>query len=84
MLPHLRGRFIAFLALVSAVTLLLAVTTSDTLLLLALILFGIAAYAFGPLMVLMLMDSPEVESRYMESAGGMYFCIGEIGGLPGH
>jgi len=29
------------------------------------------------------MDIPEVGSRYMGSAGGMFFCISEIGGFTG-
>jgi hypothetical protein len=36
-----------------------------------------------PLMLLILMDTPEVGPRYMGSAGGMFFCVAEIGGFSG-
>jgi cyanate permease len=29
------------------------------------------------------MELPEVSSRYMGSAGGMFFCVAEIGGFAG-
>ena len=46
-----------------------------------LILFGIVGFTIMPLMILILMDSPEIDARYMGSAGGMFFCVGEIGGF---
>ena len=36
-----------------------------------------------PLLVLVLMDIPEVGSKYMGAAAGMFFCIAEIGGFGG-
>jgi MFS family permease len=36
-----------------------------------------------PLMILLLMDSSEVEAKYMGSAGGLFFCVAEIGGFGG-
>ena len=35
------------------------------------------------LLLLILMDSPGVETRHMGSAGGMFFCVAEIGGFTG-
>jgi cyanate permease len=35
------------------------------------------------LLLLVLMDSPGVETRHMGSAGGMFFCVAEIGGFSG-
>jgi cyanate permease len=79
---RLRGRFVAFFALLNTIALLVAVTASGALLIMGLILFGIAN-SILPLLLLILMDIPEVNSRYMGSAGGMFFCIGEIGGFTG-
>jgi hypothetical protein len=33
--------------------------------------------------MLMLMSSPEVGSKYLGSAAGMFFCVAEIGGFSG-
>jgi fucose permease len=33
--------------------------------------------------MLVLMDIPEVGAKYMGSAGGLFFCIAEIGGFLG-
>ena len=33
--------------------------------------------------MLILMDIPQVSSKYMGSAGGMFFCVAEIGGFVG-
>jgi MFS-type transporter involved in bile tolerance (Atg22 family) len=33
--------------------------------------------------MLILMDTPEVSSRYMGAAGGMFFAVAEIGGFAG-
>jgi cyanate permease len=81
--PHVRGRIVATMAVVGAVALFIVATTSGISLLLGLILLGTINWAAGPLLMLMLMDMPEVGSRYMGSVGGMYFCISEIGGFAG-
>jgi cyanate permease len=36
-----------------------------------------------PLMLLILMENPRVTTEYMGAAGGMFFCIAEIGGFTG-
>ena len=46
-----------------------------------LILYGVTSCTLVPLLTLILMDTPEVGSRYMGSAGGLFFCISEIGGF---
>ncbi|MFC1533747.1 nitrate/nitrite transporter [Thermodesulfobacteriota bacterium] len=81
--PGLRGRFIALFALMTAVILLITVNVSGSLLVTGLLLLGFFNSAFMPLMLLILMDSPEVGTRYMGSAGGMFFCVAEIGGFTG-
>ena len=46
-----------------------------------LILYGVSSCTLVPLLTLILMETPEVGSRYMGSAGGLFFCISEIGGF---
>jgi nitrate/nitrite transporter NarK len=46
-----------------------------------LILYGVTSCTLVPLLTLILMDTPEVGSKYMGSAGGLFFCISEIGGF---
>lgn len=81
--PHLRGRFIALLALLVIVALLVSVTASAFPMFLGLVLFGIASSSLFPLVMLILMETPEVGSRYMGLAGGIFFCVAEIGGFTG-
>jgi MFS family permease len=73
---------IALLALLAALTIIL--TSSMTLpLLLNLLLYGIAGGSLVPLVILTLMETPGVDSEYMGAAGGLFFCISEIGGFFG-
>lgn len=81
--PRVRGRLIAILALLTMINLYLVVTASGTILVAGLVLFGLTSSCFMPLMILIMMDSPEVETEYMGSAGGMFFCVAEIGGFTG-
>ncbi len=80
---HLRGRFIGLLALLVMVALLLSITASPYPLIFGLVLFGIAGSSLFPLLMLVLMEAPEVGPRYMGSAGGIFFCVAEIGGFTG-
>jgi len=81
--PHLRGKTIAVCALITILNLLMIIKTTGMLLYAALIIFGFFASPFMPLMLLILMDSPEIKTKYMGSAGGMFFCVAEIGGFAG-
>jgi cyanate permease len=81
--PHLRGRVIAVSSLVVAVVLLVISETSGASLITGLVVYGIANCSIMPLILLILMDLPEVGSRYMGAAAGMYFCVAEIGGFTG-
>ena len=77
-----RGPMIALLALLAALTIIL--TSTMTLpLLLNLLLYGIAGGSLVPLVILTLMETPGVDSEYMGAAGGLFFCISEIGGFFG-
>ncbi len=81
--PHFRDRFVALSALLTILTLLLTVTTSGAIQVAGLILYGITVSGFLPILTLILMDTPEVEPRFMGSVGGLFFCIAEIGGFTG-
>lgn len=78
-----RGRFLAISSLLVAISLVTVVNASGLLLIWGLIILGIAGSCFMPMMLLILMDTSEVETRNMGSAGGMFFCIAEIGGFSG-
>ena len=80
---RLRGRIVSTMSVVGAVALLMVATTSGVPLLLGLILLGTINWAAAPLLMLVLMDMPQVGPRYMGSVGGMYFCVSEIGGFTG-
>ncbi len=81
--PRWRGPFLCFFSLGMLLALVLAVTTSGSLQLAALLVFGIIISPFVPVLVLILMDIPEVGSTYMGAAGGMFYCVSEIGGFAG-
>lgn len=79
---RLRGRFLALLAVLASVGLLLSVTGSS-LVIFGLILYGATTPTLLPLLMLALMDNPRVGSEAMGLAGGIFFAIAEIGGFTG-
>ncbi|MEE8399400.1 MAG: MFS transporter, partial [Desulfobacterales bacterium] len=81
--PRMRGQVIAGCALMTIVNLMVVINASGPLLLCFLGIMGIFNSPFMPLMLLILMDSPEVDAEYMGSAGGMFFGVAEIGGFSG-
>ncbi|MBI2087726.1 MAG: MFS transporter [Deltaproteobacteria bacterium] len=81
--PRLRGRIVSFLSLGIAIALGVVVTGSGSRLIGGLVFYGLCYSSVTPLLLLVLMDMPEVGSRYMGSAAGLYFCISEIGGFAG-
>jgi len=80
---HLRGKAIAVFALTSAALIFVVTTATGIALVSGLVLLGIANSGIMPLMLLILMDSPEIGSRHMGAAGGLFFCVAEIGGVLG-
>ncbi len=81
--PRLRGRIIALMALIGAIPPVIVVIAHGAPLLLGLVILGTINWAGTPLMMLILMDTPEIGSQYMGSAGGLYFSVSEIGGFLG-
>ena len=81
--PRLRGRMIALFALLTAGHLFLVLKASGIALYIFLAVLGFAIAPFMAMLLLILMDSAGVETRHMGSAGGMFFCVAEIGGFTG-
>jgi CP family cyanate transporter-like MFS transporter len=81
--PRFRGRIIAVFAMLTTINLILVMKISGTALYLGLATLGFISAPFMALLLLILMDSPGVETRHMGSAGGMFFCVSEIGGFTG-
>ena len=78
-----RGQTMAVLSILTAVNILLVMKISGMALYIGLAVLGLISSPFMALLLLILMDSPGVETRYMGSAGGMFFCVAEIGGFAG-
>ena len=78
-----RGQTMAVLAILTAVNILLVMKISGMALYIGLAVLGLISSPFMALLLLILMDSPGVEARYMGSAGGMFYCVAEIGGFAG-
>jgi len=81
--PHVRGRFIAIAASICTIALLIISQVSGATLIITLIIYGMATCCIFPFLVLIIMELPEVESKYVGSAGGMFFCVAEIGTFAG-
>ena len=81
--PALRGRIVALTSLATTLALLITGMTSGIPLTIGLVLYGLSFSVVLPLLTLILMDLPEVGSKYMGSAAGMFFCVAEIGGFAG-
>ena len=79
---QLRGKAIALLAIVAGMTVLWVVATPLSPIV-GLLLFGASGPCTIPLLVLALMEAPEVASKYLGSATGVFFCVSEIGGFFG-
>jgi cyanate permease len=80
---HYRGRAMAALSILTAVNIVLIMQVSGAALLIGLAFLGFISSPFMSLLLLILMDSPGVQIRHMGSAGGMFFCVAEIGGFAG-
>ena len=81
--PHYRDRFIAWMAILVALSPWPVAYYDGVFVYLGLALYGASVCTLFPLFSLILMDTPEVGSRYMGSAGGIFFSISEIGGFMG-
>jgi cyanate permease len=80
---RLRAHAAAVMASVVVIALALLMTTRGAPMVAGLVLFGVGNFTIFPLLMLMLMDSPEVGPQSMGLASGIYFAISEIGGFSG-
>jgi cyanate permease len=80
---HARGRFIALFAFLTAGVLVAVTLSRGPRLYCGLLVLGLISSPMLPLLLLMLMDMPAVGSEYMGAAGGMFFCVSEVGGVTG-
>jgi cyanate permease len=81
--PRLRGHVIAIFAVLTTVNLGIVMSLSGAGLYTVLAVLGFISSPFLSMMLLILMDTREVDSKYMGAAGGMFFCVAEIGGFAG-
>lgn len=81
--PRLREHIIAILAVFTTVNLAIVMSLSGAGLYSVLAIFGFISSPFLSMMLLILMDTQEVDPKYMGAAGGMFFCVAEIGGFSG-
>jgi CP family cyanate transporter-like MFS transporter len=82
-LPRFRSRTIAILAVLTALNLVLVMKISGLALYIGLAVLGFISAPFMALLLLILMDTSGVETGQMGAAGGMFFCVAEIGGFTG-
>jgi cyanate permease len=78
-----RSRVAAIVSLLGAIVLFVIANTSGFTLITGLVFYGLLYRCAMPLLMLILMDLPEIGPRNMGAAAGLYFCIGEIGGFAG-
>ena len=80
--PHHGGWAIGLLAFLAGISILWVVLLKWPVIP-GLLLFGISGPCLMPLLVLRLMETPEVAAKYLGSATGVFFCVAEIGGFLG-
>jgi len=78
-----RKPIIAGSLLIEGVSMYFVGITSGSFLLVALVVFGIISGAMMPLMLVVMMDLPEVDAEYTGIASGLFFSIGPTMGFVG-
>jgi len=78
---HRKNTAITIMALVTLASIWMFFSLTGALAIAGLFLYGIGSCTLTPLITLILMDTPDVEPKYMGSASGLFFCISEIGGF---
>jgi cyanate permease len=80
---RLRGTVIAAMAAANVLAIPLLTLTGGAPMVAGLVVFGIAGFAVFPLLMLMLMDTPEVKANIIGMAVGVFFTVAEVGGFSG-
>ena len=78
-----RRMLIAIILFVSGASILLIGIGGNAALWVGLLCTGFLMRAITPLLLLTLMEMPEVGSEHMGAVGGLYFSMGEVGGFLG-
>ena len=78
-----RKRIIAVLLLIQGVSIVVIAASSELLLLTSLVIYGITSGAILPLMLVVMMDLPEVGAEYIGLASGLFFSVGGLMGFIG-
>lgn len=78
-----RKLLVSIILIITALSTFLMGSAVETWLLLGIISGGICIGALSPILLTILMDMPEVGSRNMGAAGGLFFSFGEVGGILG-
>lgn len=78
-----RGKMVSILSVTNVLAILLLAITGGAFMVTGLIVFGISGFAVFPLLMLMLLDTSEVESNIIGLATGIFFAIAEIGSFSG-
>lgn len=81
--PRFRGKMVSIMAIANVLSIVLLAITGGAFMVTGLIIFGISGFAIFPLLMLLLMDTPEVESNIIGLASGVFFAVAEIGGFSG-
>lgn len=79
--PAARGTALAVIGIVIVASVWMFFNFAGSLMFAGLVLYGLSAWTLVPLLTLVLMETPQVGAKYMGSAGGLFFCISEIGGF---
>ena len=82
-LPNLRFWILAGLFIIAGTSVILLKSYSEPIILIGLALKGITQGSMMAILLLILMEIPQVGFRYAGSAGGMFFAAAEIGGVLG-
>jgi cyanate permease len=78
-----RGRFLAVLAILMVTALIITAIGPPQLLITGLVLYGFSVPTLLPMLMLTLMNEPDVGAERMGIAGGLFFTIAELGGFIG-
>lgn len=81
--PHQRGWALALGSLALGIALMTVSLTFKGYLIFGLVFLGVSSSYIMPLLMLIMMETRGVEARYMGAAGGIFFCVSEIGGFVG-
>ncbi|MDP6420153.1 MAG: MFS transporter [SAR202 cluster bacterium] len=81
--PRRRIPMLVVTLLLAGLSALLVGTSSGAPLTLGLLLQGAAGRGVQPIIMLILMDAPQIGADHMGAAGGLYFTAGEVGGVLG-